>query len=92
MEKGEFVWDWRKELINVAKHGINFTLAAKAFLDPKRRIYTDTGHSQREERFFCIGRVEERVLTVRFTYRTGKIRIIGAGCWRKGERYYEKKD
>lgn len=88
----KFVWDLRKELINIAKHGINFTLAAKVFLDPQRKIYTDAGHSQREERFFCIGRVEGRVLTVRFTYRERKIRIIGAGYWRKGERYYEKKD
>ncbi|MGB4520668.1 MAG: BrnT family toxin [Candidatus Omnitrophota bacterium] len=45
-----------------------------------------------EERFFCIGKVEGKILTVRFIYRGGKIRIFGAGYWRKGERYYEKKD
>ena len=92
MERGKFVWDLRKEFLNIAKHGIDFSLAAKAFLDPDRKIYTDVRHSQKEERFFCIGRANGRILTVRFTYRLGKIRIIGAGYWRKGERYYEKKD
>jgi len=28
----------------------------------------------------------------RFTYREDKIRIFGAGYWRKGRFYYEKKD
>jgi hypothetical protein len=28
-------------------------------------------------------------LTVRFTYRSGVIRIIGAGYWRKGKKIYE---
>jgi predicted RNA binding protein YcfA (HicA-like mRNA interferase family) len=30
------------------------------------------------------------ILTVRFTYRKNKIRIIGAGYWRKGKEIYEK--
>ena len=87
-----FIWDFEKELINIYKHGVNFVTAAKAFNDPKRKIYIDSKHSKKEERFFCIGKVEDRVLTVRFTYRTGKIRIIGAGYWRKGEQYYEKEE
>ena len=32
------------------------------------------------------------MLTVRFTYRTSKIRIIGAGFWRKGKNIYEKEN
>ncbi|MCX5703542.1 MAG: BrnT family toxin, partial [Candidatus Omnitrophica bacterium] len=47
-------------------------------------------HTEKEERFFCIGKVEDRILTVRFTYRGNKIRIFGAGLWRKGKWYYEK--
>lgn len=33
-------------------------------------------------------------MTVRFTYRNNKIRIIGAGYWRQGKKVYEenKKD
>lgn len=40
-------------------------------------------------RLFCVGMVDGRVMTVRFTYREGRIRIIGAGYWRKGRRAYE---
>ena len=39
--------------------------------------------------FRCLGKVVEGILTVRFTYRKNKIRIIGAGYWRKGKKLYE---
>jgi hypothetical protein len=42
------------------------------------------------KRYFCIGRVGNRIMTVRFSCRNGKIRIYGAGYWRKGRRYYEE--
>jgi hypothetical protein len=32
------------------------------------------------------------VLTVRFTYREGIIRIYGAGYWRKGKAIYEREN
>lgn len=85
-----FVWDLEKERLNIRKHKISFTVAAKTFLDPKRKIFTDSRHSVAEERFFCIGKVSGKILTVRFLYRENKIRIIGAGYWRKGKRYYEE--
>ena len=87
---GGFVWDVRKEAANVHKHGVDFETAAKAFKDPNRKIYTDEKHGAREERLFCIGVVANKALTVRFTYREGRIRIYGAGYWRKGRRYYEQ--
>jgi len=87
-----FVWDADKEQENIHKHGVDFAAAAKAFKDPKRKIYVDSKHSEKEERMFCLGKVLGRVLTVRFTYRGDKIRIIGAGYWRKGAVYYEKND
>ena len=89
---GDFVWDAEKELINIHKHGVDFYSAAKVFKDPKRKIYTDVRHGKQEERLFCIGKVENKILTVRFMYRQGKIRIFGAGYWRKGVKYYEKSD
>ena len=89
---GKFVWDAKKERANVQKHGIDFLQASQVFLDPKRKVYTDSKHSKREPRFFCIGRVGRRILTVRFVYRSGKVRIFGAGYWRKGRRHYEKKN
>lgn len=85
-----FIWDYIKELENIERHGIDFTTAALAFKDPKRKIYIDSKHSEIEERFFCIGKVNGRVITVRFTYRFEKVRIIGAGYWRKGVKYYDK--
>lgn len=89
---GSFIWNIERELSNINKHGVNFTVASGAFKDPKRKVYIDSKHSKKEERFFCIGKVEGKIITVRFTYRSGKIRIFGAGYWRKGEKYYEKKD
>ncbi len=86
----DFLWDLDKEAINIEKHGIDFTTAAKTFKDPQRKIFIDTKHNQTEERMFCIGNVRGKILTVRFIYRDGKIRIFGAGYWRKGKEYYEK--
>ena len=87
--KSSFVWDSRKEKSNIDKHGVDFTTASKAFLDPKRRIFTDSKHSDKEERYFCIGKIDNKLLTVRFTYRNKRIRIYGAGYWRNGRKYYE---
>ncbi len=86
----DFTWDPLKEMLNLRKHGIDFVTAAEAFKDPDRKLFIDSKHSGIEPRYFCVGRVKNRILTVRFTYRAGKIRIIGAGYWRKGARYYEK--
>ncbi|MBI3596856.1 MAG: BrnT family toxin, partial [Nitrospirae bacterium] len=66
--------------------------AQYAFLDPRRVIAEDRSHSQEEKRFYCIGRVGEGIMTVRFTYRGNIIRIYGAGYWRKGRKIYEEKN
>ena len=86
------MWDVSKEFANIRKHGVDFETAAKAFADPNRKIYADEKHSEVEARVFCIGEVEGRILTVRFTYRAGLIRIYGAAYWRKERRYYETED
>lgn len=91
VENNSFVWDVRKEKINKVKHGVDFVLAAKVFADTKRKVFKDERHSSNEERYFCIGKVKNRILTVRFVFRDEKIRIIGAGYWRKGRKYYEEK-
>ncbi len=65
---GSFVWDVKKESANLRKHGVHFEIAARAFKDPARKIYRDEKHTEVEERLFCIGKVEGRILTVRFTY------------------------
>lgn len=87
---GSFIWNKDKEQINIHKHNIDFKLASKAFLDKHRLIAIDEKHSKNEERHFCIGKVKDKILTVRFTYRNKLIRIIGAGYWRKGRALYAK--
>ena len=87
-----FEWDAEKERVNRQKHGVGFLLAQYAFADPQRVIAEDAAHSSDEYRFFCIGRVGDGILTVRFTYREDAIRIIGAGYWRKGKQLYEKQN
>jgi len=87
-----FEWDSDKDAENQRKHGVRFTLAQQAFLDPDRVIARDLAHSESEQRFYCFGCVDEGILTVRFTYRSEVIRIIGAGYWRKGKRIYEQEN
>ena len=89
---GYFEWDPKKSESNFVKHGIEFYEASRAFLDVKRVIATDQAHSHLEERYFCIGKTELGIMTVRFTYREKKIRLIGAGFWRKGKKLYEKEN
>ena len=56
-EQSSFIWDFERELANIRKHGVNFATAVKAFKDPGRKIYVDSKHNEKEERFFCIGKV-----------------------------------
>ena len=86
-----FEWDAQKDCINQSKHNVSFAEAQFALMDPHRIIAVDGKHSTTEEtRYFCFGKVADRVLTVRFTYRKGNIRIFGAGYWREGKERYEQ--
>ncbi len=87
-----FEWDERKNRTNQKKHGVDFEHARKAFLDPDRVIVEDLEHSRDEDRYFCLGRVEDEIITVRFAYRRDIVRIFGAGYWRKGKKRYEKEN
>ncbi len=92
MTSAQFDWDEKKDAENQKKHRVSFEEAQVAFLDPHRVIARDLGHSESEERFYCFGKVPAGVLTVRFTYRSSLIRIIGAGYWRKGKQIYDKEN
>ena len=87
-----FEWETEKEEVNKEKHGVSFKQAQLAFADPKRVIAKDLEHSKIESRYYCFGKVNEGIITVRFTHRENKIRIIGAGYWRKGKQIYEKEN
>jgi uncharacterized DUF497 family protein len=90
--QSNFEWDSEKDVLNQKKHGISFSMAQLAFLDSNRIILEDLEHDDKEKRFYCLGRVSEGIMTVRFTYRNNKIRIIGAGYWRKGKKIYEREN
>lgn len=92
MSAPSFEWDESKNQENQSKHGVSFYEAQYAFLDRNRVIAEDLNHSQKEKRYYCFGLDEAGtgILTVRFTYRSGRIRIIGAGYWRKGKKVYEQ--
>jgi uncharacterized DUF497 family protein len=87
-----FEWDEDKNKFNQEKHNVSFSEAQLAFYDEKRIIAKDKEHSIYENRFYCFGKIDGELLTVRFTYRNNKIRIIGAGYWRQGKKIYEKEN
>lgn len=89
MDSTRFEWDEAKDRLNHKKHGVPFALAQLAFFDKKRVIVEDLKHSSSEDRYYCIGRVGDGIITVRFTYRNDVIRLFGAGYWRKGKQIYE---
>jgi len=92
MRVSDFEWDESKNSENLKKHGVSFHNAQFAFLDRRRVIAKDHTHSKKEQRFYCFGSDREGtgILTVRFTYRNQRIRIIGAGYWRRGKKIYEQ--
>jgi len=92
MARTGFEWDLNKDLENQKKHGVAFVEAQYAFADPHRVIAEDVTHSEQEQRYYCFGKVGGGILTVRFTYREGVIRIIGAGYWRKGKVIYDQEN
>jgi uncharacterized DUF497 family protein len=92
MPSAQFIWDEKKNDANLKKHQVSFQTAQAAFMDTSRVIARDLSHSETEERFYCFGKVEGGVLTVRFTYRGNLIRIFGAGFWRKGKQIYDKEN
>ena len=74
-----FVWDEREARINERKHGISFTEAVTAFLDPMSLTIPDVVHSIGEERFVLIGRSDGgRLLVVVHIDREDEVRLISA--------------
>jgi uncharacterized DUF497 family protein len=92
MKKIHFEWNSKKDQENQDKHGVAFATAQYTFVDPDRVIAEGVSHSRTEKRYYCFGKVGDGIMTVRFTYRKGVIRIIGAGYWRKGKKIYEKEN
>ena len=88
----KFEWDEKKNKENQNKHGVSFEIDQYAFADAKRIIAEDLSHNDKEKRYYCFGKVNDGIITVRFTFRKNIIRIYGAGYWRKGKKIYEDKN
>jgi len=81
----QFEWDEYKNAQNVEKHGIDFVKAKDVFADPCAvTVSSKVRHS--EERYLAIGIVDDRLITVVFTIRNDRTRIISARRARKNER------
>lgn len=75
---GEFEWDPTKAAANRAKHGVSFGQARGVFADPQQLEEDSTHPGSAEKRFKVIGRLESFLVTVIFTYRGTRRRIISA--------------
>ncbi|MFB3786417.1 MAG: BrnT family toxin [bacterium] len=78
----EFEWDEKKNEINIAKHGIDFKTAAGVFYEDHA---IRKSSNPLEDRWLATGIVKGLRMTVVFTIRQGRIRIISARRARKNE-------
>lgn len=80
-----FEWDENKNRSNVAKHGIDFAEALLVFSDLAGVIFEPKRQHQ-EARQLIVGRVAGMFMTVIFTLRGERVRIISARRSRNSER------
>jgi len=74
----EFEWHHAKARSNYAKHGVSFETAKRAFSDPFVVEILDDTEDYGEERFLVIAMVEGQLLSVIYTPRRGRYRLISA--------------
>jgi len=88
-----FNWNTGNIDKNWKKHRVHFKEAEEIFFNKPLRIFPDINHSKKEDRFVAFGKTnQKRKLTIIFTLREEKIRIISARNQSKKERgEYEKK-
>lgn len=76
--KLEFEWDDVKAAENVRNHGVSFAHAALAFRDLFGVEWIDLRESYGEERLILLGVTSKQILTVVYTERDERIRLISA--------------
>ena len=80
-----FEWDDQKAASNLLKHGVSFDEAVSVFGDDRALTFSDTDHSESEDRSRTYGvSNKQRLLVVVHTERRNGMRIISA---RKATRY-----
>lgn len=83
----EFEWDDGKAAANIYKHGVSFVQAISAYRDPFAFERLDRRRDYGEDRFILIGMASGRLLTIAYTERADRVRIISA---RKATKYEEE--
>ena len=85
----EFEWHEDKRVLTLSKHGIDFIDAIRIF-DGRPVAHAPSGHPD-EERWVATGKLSRQMVSVVYTYRGDKIRIITARRARKNEqrKYHE---
>lgn len=74
-----FDWDEDNFYKNIGKHNVFDTEAEQIFFNHPLVVKHDFKHSQKEERFYALGKTNhDRLLFIAFTIRSDKIRIISA--------------
>jgi uncharacterized protein len=85
----EFEWDETKAASNLVKHDLSFSDAIQVFYDPSHVVMDATREVNEEIRLKAIGMLGQGLVTVIFTNRAGKIRLISARrCNKPEERIY----
>ena len=79
-----FEWDGHKASNNLEKHAVSFDEAVTVFADAMAVTFSDTDHSEGEDRITYGLSNKQRLLVVVHTERKNNIRLISA---RKATRY-----
>jgi uncharacterized protein len=87
-----FIWDAKKAVSNVKKHGVSFEEASTVFLDVLSITGADPDHSEGEVRWITFGNSAlNKFLVVSHTDSGETVRVISARLGTKFERnLYEK--
>ena len=91
MDGDDFEWDEPKAAINLRRHRVSFLLARQVFNDAFALVEQDLSEDYAEDRFVAVGMVEDVLITVIYTERGERIRIISArkASAHEQRRYYQ---
>jgi uncharacterized DUF497 family protein len=78
MIDADFEWDDAKALRNYVRHGVTFEIARRAFRDPSMVEILDDREDYGEERYLLIGMADGQLLSVIYTERNQRFRLISA--------------
>jgi uncharacterized DUF497 family protein len=78
MFDADFEWDDTKARRNYNRHGVTFEIARKAFRDPAMVEILDQREDYGDERYLLIGMADGQLLSVIYTERNQRFRLISA--------------